>query len=83
METPRERTNILPVFKYAPSKGYIIKLPESEASKAKSESRPTFTTAEWKTIRDASPAWGRSALRKIIQAAKISGQDWSAKGNRR
>jgi integrase len=53
----RERTSILPVFKYALSKGYIIKLPDSEAPKAKSERRPTFSTVEWKTIRDASPAW--------------------------
>ena len=57
----RERTSILPVFKYALSKGYIIKLPDSEAPNAKSERRPTFSSQEWRTIRDASTAWVEEA----------------------
>lgn len=53
----RERTCILPVFKYALSKGYIIKLPDGEPPNAKSRRRPTFSTEEWRTIRNAMPGW--------------------------
>lgn len=53
----REKTCILPVFKFAVSKGYLTKIPEMNAPNAKGERRPTFTTKEWKAIRDAMPVW--------------------------
>ena len=58
----RERTSIMPVFKFALSKGYITKLPETNTPRAKGNRRPTFSEEEWKTIRDASPDWVKEAL---------------------
>ena len=46
----RERTSIMPVFKFALSKGYITKIPETNTPIAKTDRRPTFTTAEWDRI---------------------------------
>ncbi len=57
----RERTCIMPVFKFALSKGYIIKLPEAKAPKAKGERRPTFSDKEWIMIRSAMRAWVKEA----------------------
>lgn len=53
----RERTSILPVFKYAASKGYITRVPDTDPPKAPSERRPTFLAQEWATIRSKLPAW--------------------------
>lgn len=53
----RERTSILAVFKFAITKGYIAKLPDTNAPSAKSGRRPTFSPQEWKTVRDASVEW--------------------------
>ena len=46
----RERTSILPVFKFAVSKGYIPAIPETEPPKAQLERRPTFTLEEWRKL---------------------------------
>lgn len=53
----RERTCILPVFKYALSKGYITAIPDTEAPKATLERRPTFTLDEWQTIYKEARRW--------------------------
>jgi integrase len=53
----RERTSIMPVFKFAFSKGYINKLPETNTPKAKGNRRPTFSQDEWETIRGAMQEW--------------------------
>lgn len=58
----RERTSIMPVFKFALSKGYITKLPETNTPKAKGNRRPTFSSDEWETIRDAMPEWINQAV---------------------
>lgn len=52
----------MPVFKFALSKGYITKLPETNTPKAKGNRRPTFSTDEWETIRDAMPQWINQAV---------------------
>ena len=57
----RERTSIMPVFKFALAKGYIAKIPETNPPKAKSERRPTFSPREWAAIRDASVEWVNEA----------------------
>jgi integrase len=57
----RERTSIMPVFKFAFSKGYINKLPETNTPKVKANRRPTFSKEEWRKIRDASTAWVKEA----------------------
>lgn len=57
----RERTSIMPVFKFALSQGYITKLPETNTPKAKDGRRPTFTLEEWKAIRRAMPDWVKEA----------------------
>lgn len=53
----RERTSIMPVFKFALAKGYIAQIPQTRAPKAKGGRRPTFSSAEWKKIRNATKDW--------------------------
>lgn len=53
----RERTGIMPVFKFARAKGYLAKLPEAKSPKVESGRRPTFSNNEWLTIRNAMPGW--------------------------
>ncbi len=53
----RERTSIMPVFKFALSKGYILKLPETNTPRVKTGRRPTFTEREWRSIEIASEKW--------------------------
>ena len=53
----RERTSILPVFKFAVSRGYITVMPGTEPPKSSNERRPTFTQDEWKTIYTRARDW--------------------------
>jgi integrase len=53
----RERTSILPVFKYAVSKGYIPAVPDTDPPKASLERRPTFTLEEWQKIYTSARKW--------------------------
>ncbi len=46
----RERTCLLPVFKHALAKGYIQSLPETNAPKAPTVRRPTFTVQEGERV---------------------------------
>lgn len=55
----RERTSILPVFKFAVTRGYIQTVPDTEPPKAALERRPTFTQEEWKRIYTAARTWVR------------------------
>lgn len=58
----RERTCILPVFKFALAKGYITKLPETNAPKSAKKRRATFTGAEWEKLKKASHKWVAAGL---------------------
>lgn len=53
----RERTSILPLFKYALAKGYISKMPETNPPKVKGERRPTFSPSEWQTVQRSAVKW--------------------------
>lgn len=53
----RERTSILPVFKFAVTRGYIKAMPDTEPPKATLERRPTFTQDEWRQIYTKARAW--------------------------
>lgn len=53
----RERTAIMPVFKFALAKGYILKIPDMGLRRVKSERRPTFTETECSHLRSAVRAW--------------------------
>jgi integrase len=53
----RERTSILPVFKFAVSRGYIPSMPNTDPPKATLERRPTFTQDEWRTIYTMARDW--------------------------
>lgn len=57
----RERTSILPVFKFAVSKGYIAQIPPTNAPKPKGGRRPTFTSAEWENLKKTSFEWVQAA----------------------
>ncbi|MEI6486212.1 MAG: site-specific integrase [Sphingomonadales bacterium] len=53
----RERTSILPVFKFAVTKGYIKAVPETDPPKSSNDRRPTFTQDEWRQIYTKARAW--------------------------
>lgn len=57
----RERTSIMPVFKFALSKGYITSIPSTNTPRAKDNRRPTFSKSEWETIEEASRGWVKAA----------------------
>jgi integrase len=57
----RERTSIMPVFKYALSKGYIAAIPPTNTPRAKGNRRPTFAKHEWEKIQEASVDWVKKA----------------------
>ena len=60
----RERACLLPLFKFAMSKGYITKLPEIDPPKAKLTRRPTFTPDEWKAIYTKARHWVNEGKKK-------------------
>jgi integrase len=60
----RERACLLPLFKFAMSKGYITKLPEIDPPKAKLTRRPTFTPEEWKAIYTKARHWVNEGKQK-------------------
>ena len=62
----RERTAILGVFKFAERFGYISKIPDSSAPKAKPERRPTFTRQEWTVITNKMDDWEKEGENKSI-----------------
>lgn len=53
----RERTSILPVFKFAVTRGYLQSVPETDPPKAALERRPTFTQDEWRKIYTKARDW--------------------------
>lgn len=53
----RERTCLLPVFKFALSRGYIQAMPDTDPPKAAVERRPTFTQDEWRKIYTKARTW--------------------------
>ena len=53
----RERTCLLPVFKFALSRGYIQAMPDTDPPKAPVERRPTFTQDEWRKIYTKARTW--------------------------
>lgn len=57
----REKNAIVPLFKYAVSKGYISSVPEMSLPKAKHARRPTFTLKEYKTLVGKLPWWVKEA----------------------
>ncbi len=60
----RERTSILPVFRFAVQRGYLKAMPDTAAPKATSERRPTFTLAEWRKIFRAARSWVQEGKKK-------------------
>nr|WP_255464750.1 site-specific integrase [Aliiroseovarius sp. PrR006] len=53
----REKTCLVPLFKFAKSKGYISDLPDFSTPAVKPERRPTFTPKEWKRITRMAREW--------------------------
>ncbi len=72
----RERTSILPVFKFAMSKGYISAIPETVPPKATSERRPTFTQDEWKEIYTKARAWVKEGETKATWRQRFLTQQY-------
>lgn len=62
----RERASLMPVFKYAVTKGYITALPTGSAPSAKAVRRPTFTLAEWRSLARKMRDWVKAAPSKVI-----------------
>ncbi len=72
----RERTSILPVFKFAVSKGYIPAIPETEPPKAQLERRPTFTLDEWRKLTVKARAWVKEGESKATWRHRFMTQQY-------
>ena len=72
----RERTSILPLFKFAVDKGYISQIPENEPPKAKLERRPTFTLDEWRQITRKAREWVREGQKKATGRDRLIAQQY-------
>ena len=62
----RERASLLPVFKYAVTKGYITAMPVGSAPSAKGVRRPTFTLNEWRSLSRKMREWVKASPSKVI-----------------
>ena len=72
----RERTSILPVFKFAVSKGYIPAIPETEPPKATLERRPTFSLEEWRKLTVKARAWVKEGESKATWRHRFMTQQY-------
>lgn len=72
----RERTSILPVFKFAVAKGYISTVPETEPPKAAAERRPTFTKDEWRQIYTEARKWVKEGESKATWRQRFLTQQY-------
>ncbi len=70
----RERTSLLPVFKFAVSKGYIAEVPETNPPKAATERRPTFTLDEWRVIVRKARQWVAEGKQKAVFRDRLVSQ---------
>lgn len=53
----REKTCLVPLFRYAKAKGYILELPDFAAPSVKPQKRPTFSPEEWRKIYRRAREW--------------------------
>ena len=72
----RERTSILPVFKFAVTRGYLQSVPETEPPKATLERRPTFTQEEWRKIYTAARKWVKEGEIKATWRQRFISQQY-------
>jgi len=70
----RERTSLLPVFKFAVSKGYIPEVPNTDPPKAAVERRPTFTLQEWRIFVRKARGWVAEGERKATHRDRLVSQ---------
>ena len=70
----RERASLMPVFKYAVTKGYISTLPVGSAPSAKSVRRPTFTLEEWRVLSRKMREWVKASQSKVILRDRMVAQ---------
>lgn len=72
----RERTSILPVFKFAVTRGYLKAIPDTDPPESKSERRPTFTQDEWKRIYTKARSWVREGEAKATWRQRFMTQQY-------
>jgi integrase len=72
----RERSCILAVFKFAVSKGYLLKMPETAKPKTSPVRRPTFTLDEWRTITRKAREWVAEGKRKATWRDRFVAQQY-------
>jgi len=60
----REKTCLVPLFKFAKAKGYIAELPDFAPPKVKPSKRPTFTPQEWSRITRMAREWVKQGKNK-------------------
>ncbi len=70
----REKTCLVPLFKFAKAKGYISELPDFNPPKVKPSKRPTFTPQEWKRITRMAREWVKQGKNKATW------RDWTCRG---
>ena len=72
----RERTCLVPVFKYAVAKGYIGSVPDTNTPKAPTIRRSTFTVAEWRTITTKMRQWVKEGQKKSTGRDRFIAQQY-------
>ena len=72
----RERTCLLPVFKFAVERGYIKVVPGTSAPKATTDRRPTFTLDEWRTLTRSARKWVEEGKHKATGRDRFVSQQY-------
>lgn len=72
----RERTSILPVFRFAVKRGYLKEVPDMAAPKAPAERRPTFTQTEWKMFYTTLRKWVKEGEKKATSRDRYVAQQY-------
>lgn len=72
----REKTSIIPLFKFAKQRGYINTVPEIEAPRHKSQRRSTFTADEWQILYTQARSWVKEAEHLATWRDRFIGQQY-------
>jgi integrase len=72
----RERTCLMPVFRFAVSRGYISQVPTTNPPKATADRRPTFTLDEWRMIYTKARLWVKEGEKKATGRDRFVAQQY-------
>ena len=72
----REKTCLVPVFKFAKRKGYITEIPSLDTPTYKPARRSTFTELEWQTFYRAAREWVKEGKLKATSRDRLVAQQY-------